>query len=137
MHINSYNITLPQQFKTIKGQWATPTLSRERHRLPQVLIGSDCPNLMPIDVYHNNKLVQTKHARLKRSVLTNKLLVHGFEGVTGQCLEDLYSHENYDSPKRKRYFLQHKCRLKTAYLPRIPRAGSLVTSTILVTLTMS
>merc|ERR1712105_457524 len=68
MDINNYNITVPQQFKNIKGQWATPTLSWERHRLPQVLIRTDCPNLMDIDVSHNNKLVQTKHARLKRSV---------------------------------------------------------------------
>ena len=50
MDINSFNITIPQQFKNIKGQWATPTLSWERYRLPQVLIGSHCHNLMPIEI---------------------------------------------------------------------------------------
>ena len=78
MDINSYSISVPQRFKSIPGQWAVPTLSHERHRLPQVLIGSDCPSLMPVDVYHEGKLAETKHARLKRSVLTGKLLLHGF-----------------------------------------------------------
>ena len=47
MDINSFNVAVPQQFKDIKGQWATPTLSWERQRLPQILIGSNCVHLMP------------------------------------------------------------------------------------------
>merc|ERR1712105_234118 len=39
---------------------------------------------------------------------------YGFEGVTGQCIEDLYSHENYDSPKGKKYSVQHNCRFKNS-----------------------
>ena len=78
MDINSYTVAVPQQFKQIKGQWATPTLSWERQRLLQILMGSDCANIMPTDVYHNNQLVQTDSARLKKSFLTGKLLIHGF-----------------------------------------------------------
>ena len=61
-----FNIAIPQQLKkNIKGQWATPTLSWKRQRVPQTLIRSDCAHLMTKDVYHNNQLAQTESTRLK------------------------------------------------------------------------
>ena len=77
--LNTAAIQRPNCMSKYDGQWAVQLGCHHGGQIPaQVLIGVDMNRVFPVSVVHTDGTpVQTKHARLVRSMLTGRYLLFG------------------------------------------------------------
>ena len=78
LSLHTAEIQRPRCLAKYDGQWAVQ-LGRHHGQIPvQVLVGTDCSRVFPVSVVHSDQTpVQTKDARLMRSMLTGRYLLFG------------------------------------------------------------
>ena len=78
LNISHGSLKLPNEWTRYRGNWCD-MIPQDSPVEAQLLIGSDTPRLHPRDALdQHGRLIETKSARLKISILTGKYMLHGY-----------------------------------------------------------